>query len=78
MPTQLEISNRFEAPVWAGASAWVRAEAACQGLTCRIERKRHWLLLERVHFTVAGQPRAVLQFARRYNAAIAAYNAESA
>ena len=78
MTTQLEISNSFEAPVWAGGSAWVRAEAARLELTCQMQCKRHWLVLERVHFTVAGSPRAVLQFARRYNAAIAAYNAESA
>lgn len=74
MPTQLEISNSFESPVWAGASAWVHAEAGRNGLACKLERRRHWLVLERVKFTVAGQPRDVLRFARRYNAAIAAFN----
>lgn len=75
MAAHLEISNSFESPVWAGASAWVRAEAARQGLACKMERRRHWLVLERVKFTVAGHPHDVLRFARRYNVAIAAYNA---
>ncbi|CAN7475581.1 hypothetical protein LJR074_003202 [Acidovorax sp. LjRoot74] len=75
MPTQLEISDCFESLLWAEASAWVRAEAERHGLTCKMERRRHWLVLERVKFTVAGHPRDVLRFARRYNAAIAAFNA---
>lgn len=75
MAAHLETSDCFESPVWAEASAWVRAEAERHGLTCKMERRRHWLVLERVKFTVAGDPRDVLRFARRYNAAIAAYNA---
>lgn len=75
MAAHLEIRNSFESPVWAGASAWVRAEAERHGLTCKMECRRHWLVLERVKFTVAGQPRDVLRFACRYNAAIAAYTA---
>lgn len=75
MAAHLEIQNSFESPVWAGASAWLRAEAERHGLACKLERRRHWLVLERVKFTVAGQPRDVLRFALRYNAAIAEFNA---
>ena len=50
--------------------------AARLGLACQMERRRHWILLERVEFTVSGDPHAVLRFARAYNAAIDAYNSE--
>ena len=62
--------------MWADASSWVRSMAARLGLACQMERRRHWILLERVEFTVSGDPHAVLRFARAYNAAIDAYNSE--
>ena len=76
MSAQLEISNSFEAPVWACASDWVQSEAKRLGLNCEMTRRRHWLLFEQVNFSVKGEPRAVLRFARRYNAAIDEYNAD--
>lgn len=75
MAVQIEISNSFEAPVWAGAFAWVRAEAKRHGLACRMDRRSLWLVLERVKFTVAGYPDNVLQFTHGYNTGIAVHDA---